>query len=109
MGKVLWMRRIRVLRRLLKKYRDDDKIDKHTYHMLYRQCKGGKYKTKRNLVETIHKLKGERMREKQIADQAQARKEKARARVARREAKKAEKLGSGAAEPAMKAEKSTKK
>ena len=91
--KLLWMRRIRVLRRLLRKYRDAGKIDKHMYahfyalakgnryktkrvkHMyahFYALAKGNRYKTKRVLIEQIHRKKGEDKKEKQLAEQATA-------------------------------------
>ncbi len=46
--KVLWIRRQRTLRRLLKKYREAGKFDKHLYHKLYLDCKAERYSSKRN-------------------------------------------------------------
>merc|ERR1719197_1106735 len=76
--KVLWMRRQRVLRRLLRKYRQQKKIDKHLYHYFYRKSKGNAYKNKRVLVEAIHKSKAEKLKAKALEEQQQARKEKAK-------------------------------
>merc|ERR1712087_395684 len=76
--KVLWMRRQRVLRRLLRKYRQQKKIDKHLYHFFYRHAKGNAYKNKRVLVEAIHKAKAEKMKAKALEEQQEARKAKAK-------------------------------
>ena len=54
--KVLWIRRQRTLRRLLLKYREAKKIDKHLYHELYLACKANQYKSKKNLADAIEKI-----------------------------------------------------
>lgn len=89
--KVLWMRRSRVLRRLLKKMRDQGKIDKHIYHSLYMLAKGNQFKNKSVLVEKIHELKAINTKEKTLAEQAQARKGRAQSRLERKSAREAKK------------------
>lgn len=60
--KVLWIRRQRVLRRLIKKYRASKKIDKHLYKKLYLGAKGNQFKNKKALIEFIFKTKQENER-----------------------------------------------
>lgn len=101
---VLWMRRLRVLRRLLVKYRASGKIDKHLYHELYHSSKGNAFKHKRALVEhvrqprrltvtylyswtfttdlkpkQIHRAKAEKARERALRDEMDAKRAKTKA------------------------------
>ncbi|KAJ6103211.1 hypothetical protein N7486_005638 [Penicillium sp. IBT 16267x] len=83
-SQVLWMRRMRVLRRLLVRYRAAGKIDKHLYHELYHLSKGNTFKHKRALVEHIQKAKAERQRERILKEEMDAKRAKNKALRERR-------------------------
>jgi len=91
--KVQWMRRQRVLRRLLRKYRQAKKITADIYHHFYLASKGNQFKNKSVLIESIHKMKQEKIREKQLAEQQEARKVKAAQKKEKRNHRKAVTMG----------------
>lgn len=78
-SKLVWIRRIRVLRRLLIKYRAQKKIDRHMYHELYLKAKGNVFKSKRVLQEYIFKTKAEKLRTKTIENQLNAHRDRSKA------------------------------
>merc|ERR1712146_595945 len=71
--KLMWVRRQRVLRRLLKKMRANKKIDHNLYHKFYRGSKGNLFKNKKVLIEAIHKQMNEKVRLEKIEQEQAAR------------------------------------
>jgi len=110
-SKMLWIKRSRVLRRLLRRYREAKKIDTGLYRECYLKAKGNVFKNKRVLVEYIFKSKADRVREKQLVEQAEARRAKNRNQREKRAAAMAEreKVAGGDAQKDTSAAKKDKK
>jgi large subunit ribosomal protein L19e len=75
-GKKNWTFRQRVLRHLLKKYREVAKIDNHLYRELYKKCKGNVFKNKRILIEYLRKANTEASRKKNLIEKFEIRRNK---------------------------------
>merc|ERR1739838_506994 len=90
--KIIWMRRMRVARRLLKRYREAKKIDKHMYRTLYLKSKGNQFKNKKNLVEALFREKMEGIKKKDLEVEQAARKERSTVLLAKKEAARQKKL-----------------
>ena len=81
---ILWMRRMRVLRRMLRKYREQQKIDRHLYQELYQRAKGNQFKNKKVLMEVIHTRKADQQREQALKEMAEFKIKRAADRRARK-------------------------
>ena len=56
-----------MLRRLLRRYRESNKIDKYLYHHMYMKAKGNVFKNKRVLMESSHRMKDDKTKRRVFA------------------------------------------
>jgi len=84
-SKLLWICRIRVLRRILRRYRKCGKIDRHQYRSLYNRAKGNVFRNKRVMLEAINRLISEQSKAARLVAVQQQK----QAAEARNDAKKA--------------------
>jgi len=84
--KILWMKRQRAIRRLLRRYRESGKIERRMYHRLYLKAKGNAFKNRANLIENIDNELQEKRRNATLLEQYKARREVAMRRKREREA-----------------------
>ena len=76
--KFQWIRRIRVLRKVLNDFKARQEIDNHLYRKLYLKAKGNEFRNRRVLVEHVQTLKAETLREKTLQAQIDARRARSR-------------------------------
>merc|ERR1719334_1389126 len=90
--KLLWMKRQRAMRRLLKRYYEGGKIDRKMYHRYYLRAKGATFKNKAALIERVDHELMEKKRSAQLLEQYKVRREEALQRKKEKEERRAKLL-----------------